>query len=97
MKIDVNQLAEHFAHTPFQVEGVYRYARNPGAPHADYTDSFPGFVFPLTGKVQFEFNGTPYIFSPGKVVHGGAKMKLAQKCLVKPTGNIFSFYTGYVT
>ncbi|MGG0811306.1 helix-turn-helix domain-containing protein [Paenibacillus alvei] len=79
MKIDVNQLAEHLAHTPFQVEGVYRYAKNPGVPYADYTDSFPGFVFPLTGKVQFQFNGTPYILSPGKVVHGGAKMKLAQK------------------
>ncbi|MEC0093481.1 helix-turn-helix transcriptional regulator [Paenibacillus macquariensis] len=79
MKIDVNQLAEHFAHTPFQVEGVYRYARNPGVPYADYTDSFPGFVFPLTGKIQFKFNGTPYIFSPGRVVHGGAEMKLDQK------------------
>ncbi|UHA73632.1 AraC family transcriptional regulator [Paenibacillus sp. 481] len=83
MTIDVNQLAEHLAHTPFQVEGVYRYARNPGVPHADYTDAFPGFVFPLAGKVQFEFNGTPYIFSPGKVVHGGAKMKLAQKMFGK--------------
>lgn len=79
MKIDVNQLAEHLAHTPFQVEGVYRYTRNSGVPYADYTDSFPGFVFPLTGKIQFQFNGTPYIFSPGKVVHGGAKMKLDQK------------------
>jgi len=79
LKIDVNQLAEHLAHTPFQVEGVYRYTRNSGVPYADYTDSFPGFVFPLTGKIQFQFNGTPYIFSPGKVVHGGAKMKLDQK------------------
>lgn len=78
MKVDVNQLAAHFAHIPFQVEGIYRYARNPGVPHADYTDSFPGFVFPLTGKIQFQFDGTPYIFSPGKVVHGGAKMKLDQ-------------------
>ncbi|MFC9777278.1 helix-turn-helix domain-containing protein [Paenibacillus chitinolyticus] len=83
MKIDVNQLAEHLAHTPFQVQGVYRYARNPGVPHADYTDSFPGFVFPLTGKIQFQFNGTPYIFTPGKVVHGGAKMKLSQKVFGK--------------
>ncbi|MCG7408773.1 AraC family transcriptional regulator [Paenibacillus sp. ACRRX] len=79
MKIDVNQLAAHFAHIPFQVEGIYRYARNPGVPHADYTDSLPGFVFPLTGKTQFQFNGKPYIFSPGKVVHGGPKMKLAHK------------------
>ncbi|MCZ1267816.1 AraC family transcriptional regulator, partial [Paenibacillus tundrae] len=39
MKIDVNQLAEHFAHIPFQVEGIYRYATNPGVNHADYTDS----------------------------------------------------------
>lgn len=79
MKIDVNQLAEHFARIPFQVEGIYRYARHPGVPHADYTDTVPGFVFPLTGKVQFQFNDTPYILTPGKVVHGGAKMKLAQK------------------
>ncbi|WP_155590496.1 helix-turn-helix transcriptional regulator [Lysinibacillus cavernae] len=79
MKIDVNQLAEHLAHTPFQVEGVYRYDKNSGVPYADYTDSFPGFVFPLTGKIQFQFNGTPYIFSPGKVVHGGAKMTLDQE------------------
>ncbi|TGV31320.1 AraC family transcriptional regulator [Mesorhizobium sp. M00.F.Ca.ET.186.01.1.1] len=83
MKIDVDQLAKHFAHIPFQVEGVYRYARDPGVPHADYTDSYPGFVFPLTGKVQFQFNGTPYILSPGKVVHGGAKMSLAQKMFDK--------------
>jgi len=79
VKVDVNQLAEHLAHTPFQVEGVYRYSRNSGVPYADYTDSFPGFVFPLTGKIQFQFNGTPYIFSPGKVVHGGANMKLDQE------------------
>ncbi|WP_028547125.1 AraC family transcriptional regulator [Paenibacillus taiwanensis] len=77
MNIDVNQLAAHFANIPFQVEGIYRYARNPGVPHADYTDTLPGFVFPLTGKTQFQFNDTPYILSPGKVVHGGAKMKLA--------------------
>lgn len=79
MKIDVNQLAEHLANTPFQVKGIYRYSRNTGVPSADYTDSFPGFVFPLSGKIEFQFNGTPYIFSPGKVVHGGAKMKLNQK------------------
>jgi len=79
VKMDANQLAQYFADNPFQVEGIYRYAKNPGVPYADYTDSFPGFVFPLAGKTQFEFNGTPYIFSPGKVLHGGAKMKLAQK------------------
>lgn len=79
MNIDINQLAEHFAYTPFQVKGIYRYTQFRGVPHADYTDSYPGFVFPLTGKIQFHFNEMPYILSPGKVVHGGAKMKLAKK------------------
>lgn len=79
MDIDINLLAEHFAQIPFQVEGVYRYGNKSGVPYADYTDSFPGFVFPLTGKIQFYFNGMPYIFTPGKIVHGGAKMKLEQK------------------
>ncbi|GAA0416105.1 AraC family transcriptional regulator [Virgibacillus salarius] len=79
MKMDVHQLAEYLADNPFQVEGIYRYAKNPGVPDADYTDSFPGFVFPLAGRTQFQFNGTPYILSPGKIIHGGAKMELAQK------------------
>jgi len=79
LKIDVEQLAEYLAHIPFQVQGVYRYAKSTGVPYAEYTDSFPGFVFPLNGKIQFQFNGTPYIFSPGKIVHGGANMKLNQK------------------
>lgn len=77
--MDVHQLAEYLADNPFQVEGIYRYAKNPGVPDADYTDSFPGFVFPLAGRTQFQFNGTPYILSPGKIIHGGAKMELAQK------------------
>jgi len=81
MTIDVNKLAAHLANNPFQVQGVYRYARNPGVPYAEYTDAFPGFVFPIAGKVQFQFNGTPYVFSPGKVVHGGANMALSQKLL----------------
>jgi len=77
----VNELAEYLANTPFRVEGVYRYAKNPGVPCAESTDSFPGFVFPLTGKTQFQFNGTLYTLSPGKVIHGGAKMTLAHKML----------------
>lgn len=50
MKLDVNELAEYLANNPFRVEGVYRYAKNPGVPCAESTDSFPGFVFPLTGE-----------------------------------------------
>ncbi|MEQ3594371.1 AraC family transcriptional regulator, partial [Bacillus albus] len=32
MKLDVNELAEYLANNPFRVEGVYRYAKNPGVP-----------------------------------------------------------------
>lgn len=77
MKIEINKLAEHFAYIPIQVEGVYRFTQRPGKSWPSHTEPFPGFVFPLNGKVEFAFNDTPYIFTPGKVVHGGAKMKLA--------------------
>ena len=50
MKIDVNQLAEHLANTPFQVKGIYRYSRNTGVPSADYTDSFQDLFFPFLEK-----------------------------------------------
>ena len=53
MKLDVNELAEYLANNPFRVEGVYRYAKNPGVPCAESTDSFPGFVFPLAGRRNF--------------------------------------------
>ncbi len=79
--MDINQLAAYLADHPFQVKGIYRYAKNPGVPYASITDHFPGFVFPIAGKTQFQFNSTPYIFSPGKVIHGGAKMKLEQQRL----------------
>ena len=39
MKLDVNELAEYLANTPFRVEGVYRYAKI-GVPCAESTDSF---------------------------------------------------------
>lgn len=79
MKIEINKLAEYFAYTPIQVEGIYRFTQKPGKSWPSYTEPFPGFVFPLNGKVEFTFNGTPSIFTPGKVVHGGARMKLAEK------------------
>ncbi|HIT91243.1 MAG TPA: helix-turn-helix domain-containing protein [Candidatus Merdenecus merdavium] len=79
MKIEVNKLAEYFAHIPIEVEGIYRFTQKPGKSWPSYTEAFPGFVFPLKGRVEFSFNGTPYIFTPGKVIHGGARMELAEK------------------
>ncbi len=81
MNIDINKLAEHFAHTSFQVEQVSRYELDPGCHCNGYSESYPGFVFPLSGEAEFIFNGTPYLLTPGNVVHGGANMKLDRKVL----------------
>lgn len=79
MEIDINKLSEHFAHTSFRVEQVFRYVREPGMSCNDYTESFPGFVFPLRGKAEFAFNGSTYNLSPGHVVHGGIHMPLERR------------------
>lgn len=81
MKIDINKLAEHFARTPFRVELVHRYGRNPGGSSKDFSEPFPGFVFPFVGQAEFTFNGTPYLLQRGKVVHGGARMEFSRKVI----------------
>ncbi len=81
MKIDINKLAEHFVYTSFRVEQVSQYGHDPGKRCDGYTESFPGFVFPLKGKAEFVFNETPYLLAPGNVVHGGANMKLNRKVI----------------
>ncbi|MEY8353934.1 AraC family transcriptional regulator [Lachnospiraceae bacterium 54-53] len=83
MKVDSNKLAEYFARISFHVELVHRFVREPGMYFNDYSEPFPGFVFPLSGKAEFVFNGTPYILMPGNVVHGGARMQLNRRV----TGN----------
>ena len=80
MKLDVNELAEYLANTPFRVEGVYRYAKNPGVPCAESTDSFPGFVFPLTGRRNFNLMVRRIPF-PQEKLYMGCKMTLAHKML----------------
>ncbi len=81
MKIEINKLAEHFARTSFQVELVSRFTKESGMQYKDYTEPFPGFVFPLCGKAEFIFDGTPYILAPGNVVHGGAQMELDRRVI----------------
>ncbi len=81
MKVDINKLADHFARTYFQVEEVYSGIREAGWSGWEYTQPFPGFVFTLSGKSEFNFNGTPYILSQENIVHGGAQMQLTQKVI----------------
>lgn len=76
MKIDINRLAEHFAHTPFQVVDVLHYTFEAGWTGWQETMPYPGFLFQLGGNAELVFNGTAYQLFPGNVVHGGADMRL---------------------
>lgn len=58
---------------------MHRFVREPGMCLNDSSEPFPGFVFPLGGKAEFTFDGTPYLLSPGNVVHGGARMQLNRR------------------
>lgn len=79
MEIELNKLVEHFANTSFRVQGVYRYAIEPGTTGWQKSTPFPGFIFPLRGQAQFHFNGTPYLAGVGNVIHGGADMSLDKR------------------
>lgn len=76
MKIELNKLVETFTKTSFCVQGVYHYKVEPGTAGWQKSAPFPGFIFPLGGKAQYHFDGTPYLAGIGKVIHGGASMNL---------------------
>ena len=79
MKLDVNELAEYLANTPFRVEGVYRYAKI-RVPCAESTDSFPDLYFHLQGRRNFNLMVRRIPF-PVKSYTWGCKMTLAHKML----------------
>ena len=76
MDIELDQLIGYFTNTSYRVAGVYHYCIAPGSSGRQMTAPFPGFIFPIRGKAQYSFNGTPYTTGQGKVVHGGADMTL---------------------
>jgi AraC-like DNA-binding protein len=81
MEFEWNQLIECFTTSSFHVQGVYRYHIAAGKQGKQSTAPYPGFIFPLGGKAQFDFNGTSYRAETQKVIHGGADMKLDKKVI----------------
>lgn len=79
MEIKLNELVEHFVHSCFRVQGVYHYKIEPGTARWQKSTPFPGFIFPMGGKAQFHFNGTPYLAGVGNIIHGGANMSLHKR------------------
>ncbi|MBY6951356.1 helix-turn-helix transcriptional regulator [Clostridium botulinum] len=87
MEINLIDLVEHFAHTAFQVEGVYNYSIEPGSAGIMKTSPFPGFIFPLAGEANFIFDDTSYTAGLGNVIHGGANMMLSKSVVGKKKWN----------
>lgn len=81
MEFELNELVERFTNISIRVEGVYNYKIDPGTAGWQKAAPFPGFIFPLRGKAQYRFDGTPYTASIGRVVHGGASMGLDKQVL----------------
>ncbi|MPM11519.1 HTH-type transcriptional activator RhaS [bioreactor metagenome] len=76
MEIELDRLVEHFTNISYRVAGVYHYTIEPGSSGRQKTSEFPGFIFPIGGRAQYHFDGTPYTAGRGKIVHGGADMIL---------------------
>lgn len=81
MAIDLNKIVEHFATTLFQLRGVYRYKISSGSKGIQKTAPYPGFVFPISGCAEYQFNNTPYLVKPGVVLHGSANATMS-KCVI---------------
>ncbi|PWJ51845.1 helix-turn-helix transcriptional regulator [Faecalicatena contorta] len=81
--MELNNIVRHYATTLFQLRGVYRYhisAENYGI---QKTAPYPGFIFPLSGCAEYQFNGTPYLIRPGTVVHGLASSTMRKRVVGK--------------
>lgn len=83
MVIELNNLVEHFATTPFHVRGVYRYNISAGNQGTQKAAPYSGFIFPLSGCAEYQFNDTPYFVSPSTVVHGLANTTMRKRIVGK--------------
>lgn len=96
MEIELNSLVRYYAGLSFKVVGVHHYTIKPDTVHNQMTAPVPGFLFPLSGKAQFKFNGTPYMVRQGNVVHGAPDMYLEKKVLSGEKWEFISvFYETY--
>jgi AraC-like DNA-binding protein len=79
--IEPNQLVEYMAAALFRIKGVYHYVISPGTKAIQKTAPYPGFVFPLSGSAEFQFNDIPYPLSPGSIIHGSAETVLKKRVI----------------
>ena len=80
MKLDVNELAEYLANTPFRVEGVYRYAKIQVCLVLSLQILSQDLYFHLQGRRNFNLMVRRISF-PQEKLYMGCKMTLAHKML----------------
>lgn len=85
MDIELSRLVEHFAGTLFRVKEVYRYAFEPGRQSNLLSAPYAGFIFPITGSAQLNFDNTPYLLSRGAVLHGAASVPMHNRVVGNET------------
>lgn len=78
-----DRLIESFAYNDFNIKGVYKYKVDSDNKGFEKTSPFPGFIFPISGKAQYKFDGTPYVAKMGNIIHGGANMDLDKEVVSK--------------
>jgi YesN/AraC family two-component response regulator len=81
MAMELNTIVDHFASTFFKVQGVYRYKIPAGSKGIQKTAPYPGFIFPLSGCAEYQFNDSPYFIKPGVVVHGSADTAIRKRVI----------------
>lgn len=89
---DLKELIEQFAKSTFRLKGVYRFNVAPGSEGVQRSMPYPGFVFPIMGQAQFDFDGTPYVTDVKKVIHGSADVPLGKKVLSDTPLQYFSVF-----
>lgn len=66
---DLNVLVEIFTKMSISIKDVYWDIRQPGASHKGYKTNVYAFLFPISGRASYIFNGEEYELIPGKVIH----------------------------
>lgn len=79
MDIEVNKLIKYMSDALFRVRHVYHYNIPPKTESTHTAAPMPGFVFPVSGAAQFHINDTPYLISPGTVLHGMANSTMHKR------------------
>lgn len=87
MKIEINQLIEFYSQADVSFDNVVSLQIPSGAiaKNAKTHEESGGLVIPLEGSACFSFGNTPYVISPGMVVHAGPGLPMDKEVVGSST------------